>query len=189
MKAAKEKCNRIIGLDMHPDVFAAAALPVPTLPTASAAPEWIKDRIPTAGLEAWARKHLRTDDVLVLEASGNSFEVARRFHALGHTCLVLESCQASKVKENFCNDDRHSALKLARVYLSGLAKIVWQPDAQTRELREVFFAHRSSVKDCTRSRNIGVQVFAFKSFHKRLSVRLSLLSEAHHNVYDAEASG
>ena len=153
MKAAKEKSNRIIGLDMHPDVFAAAALPVAHLPTASTAPEWIKDRIPTANLEAWAKKHLRMADTLVLEASGNSFEVAHRFHALGYTCLVLESCQASKVKENFCNDDRHSALKLARVYLSGLAKIVWQPDAQTRLMRGIFFAHRNSVKDCTRLRN------------------------------------
>ena len=45
---------------------------------------------------------------------------------------VLESHQASKIKENFCNDDRHSAGKLARVYLSGLAQIVWQPVEQTR---------------------------------------------------------
>ena len=72
---------------------------------------------------------------------------------LGYDCLVLESAQAAKVKENFCNDDRHSAIKLGRVYLSGLAKIVSQPDAQTREMREVFFAHRAAVKDGTRLRN------------------------------------
>ena len=45
-----------------------------------------------------------------------------------------------------------SAIKLARVCL--MAKIVWQPDAATRELREVFFAHRAAVKDCTRLRNV-----------------------------------
>jgi len=39
------------------------------------------------------------------------------------------------------------------VYLSGLAKLVWQPDAKTREYREVFFAHRNAVKDATRGRN------------------------------------
>lgn len=32
-------------------------------------------------------------------------------------------------------------------------KIVWQPDEKTREMREVFFAHRAAVKDCTRLRN------------------------------------
>lgn len=151
MNAAKEKINRIIGLDMHPDVFAAAALQ--KAPADLSKVLWVQDRLPTANLENWAKKHLREGDVLVLEASGNSFEVATRFHTLGFDCLVLESAQAAKVKENFCNDDRHSAIKLARVYLSGLAKIVWQPDAATREMREVFFAHRAAVKDCTRLRN------------------------------------
>ena len=151
MKATKEKINRIIGLDMHPDVFTAAALEKTTADLSKVL--WVQDRLPTASLEDWAKKHLCSGDLLVLEASGNSFEVASRFHALGYTCLVMESMQASKIKENFCNDDRHSAVKLAKVYLSGLAKIVWQPDKTTREMREVFFAHRTAVKDCTRLRN------------------------------------
>ena len=151
MKAAKEEINRIIGLDMHPDVFAAAALQ--KAPADVSKTLWVQDRLPTSKLETWAKKHLRSGDQLVLEASGNSFEVASKLHALGYDCLVLESAQAAKIKDNFCNDDRHSAIKLARVYLSGLAKIVWQPDAQTREMREVFFAHRAAVKDCTRLRN------------------------------------
>ena len=176
MKAAKKKCNRVIGLDMHPDVFAAAALPVPKLPSIEQPPEWIQDRIATLSIETWASKHLRPGDTLVLEASGNSFEVARRFQNLGYTCLVLESCQASKVKENYCNDDRHSALKLARVYLSGLAKIVWQPDDQTRLMREVFFAHRNSVKDCTRLRN---RIRTFLNEHcVRLPQGTSLIRES-----------
>ena len=44
----------------------------------------------------------------MLEASGNSFEIASRLHALGYIAIVLESAQAAKVRENFCNDDRHS---------------------------------------------------------------------------------
>lgn len=144
------KSNRIIGLDMHPDVFAAAALEGGQ---ADGRILWVQDRQPTVGLEAWAKKQLKEGDVVVLEASGNSFEVATRLHALGHAALVLESAQAGKIRDNFCNDDRHSAAKLARVYASGLAKQVWQPDAKTRERREVFFAHRNAVCDATRSRN------------------------------------
>ena len=151
MKSTKEKINRIIGLDMHPDVFAAAAIEKTSADLSKTL--WVKDRLATARLEDWAKQSLKKGDVLVLEASGNSFEVASRFHTLGYTCLVLESHQASKIKENFCNDDRHSAVKLARVYLSGLAKIVWQPEEKTREQREVFFAHRAAVRDCTRLRN------------------------------------
>ena len=147
------KGNRIIGMDMHPDVFAAAALQGSDPLVARV--EWVQDRQAVPQLESWARKQLRLGDLVVLEASANSFEVARRLHACGHTAVVLESTQASRVGHNFCNDDRHSAVKLARVYLSGLAKVVWQPDAITRERREVFFAHRNAVKDTTRCRSRG----------------------------------
>ena len=85
MKSAKEKSNRIIGLDMHPDVFAAAAIEKTTADLSKTL--WVKDRLATARLEDWAKQSLKKDDVLVLEASGNSFEVASRFHALGYTCL------------------------------------------------------------------------------------------------------
>lgn len=136
---------------MHPDVFTAAALERTKADLARTL--WVQDRLPTAKLHSWATKHLESGDIVVLEASGNSFEVASQLHNLGYTCLVLESAQAAKIKENFCHDDRHSAIKLGRVYLSGLAKIVWQPDAQTRQMREVFFSHRNAVKDCTRLRN------------------------------------
>ena len=159
------KGNRIIGLDMHPDVFAGAALagdnPV------QATVEWVHDRCETAQLESWAKKHLRDGDVVVLEASGNSFEVARRLHASGVSAVVLESTQASHIRHNFCNDDRQSAVKLARVYLSGLAKVVWQPDDLTRERREVFFAHRNAVKDTTRCRS------RIRSFLNQYCVRLA----------------
>lgn len=151
VKAKRQKSNRIIGLDMHPDVFSAAALEASN--AADATVEWVHDRCLTSRLEGWAGKFLQPGDVLVLEASGNSFEVCKRFHSLGYTALVLESAQASKIRENYCNDDRHSAVKLARVYLSGLVKLVWQPDEESREHREIHFAHRNVVKDTTRCRN------------------------------------
>jgi transposase len=158
------KGNRIIGLDMHPDVFAAAALNGANAVQAQV--EWVHDRQATTALEQWAKKHLTSSDMVVMEASGNSFEVARRLHECGVTAVVLESAQASHVRDNFCNDDRHSAVKLARVYLSGLAKIVWQPDQVTRERREVFFAHRNAVKDTTRGRS------RIRSFLNEYCVRL-----------------
>lgn len=151
MDQRETKSNRIVGLDMHPDVFSAAVLEGRDAATARIKAKY--DRIATQDLEKWARKHLQAGDILVLEASGNSFEVADRLHGEGFTALVLESAQAGKIRHNFCNDDLHSAVKLARVYLSGLAKEVWRPDEETRAMREVFFAHRNAVKDTTRCRN------------------------------------
>ena len=147
----KNTGRRIIGMDMHPDVFSAAALRGGN--AAQARAEWIHDRQAVGKLEQWARKHLDSADIVVLEASGNSFEVAVRLHECGITAVVLESAQAAKIRDNYCNDDRHSAVKLARVYMSGLAREVWKPDAQTRERREVLYAYRNTVKDATRGRN------------------------------------
>ncbi len=143
------KAKRIIGLDLHPDLYTAAALPAEP----GARPEWTQDRLPLPELESWAGKHLRPGDHIVIEASGNTFEVAARLKTLGHTAIVLESAQAGKIQDNYCNDDKHSAQKLARVYQSGLAKTVWTPDAKTREHREIHYAHRNAVKDATRARN------------------------------------
>ena len=138
---------------MHPDVFCAAALLPRGHDLGKAQIEWVRERQALEKLESWAARHLREGDIVVLEASGNSFEVARRLRQAGHTTLVLESAQSSALRHHYCDDDRYCAVKLARSYLSGLAKEVWQPGAATREHREVFFAHRNAVKDATRARN------------------------------------
>ncbi len=144
------KGKRIVGLDGHPDLFSAAALEGSA---SDGSIVWVHDRQLLPDLEKWAKKHLREGDIVVLKASGNSFEIAGRLHAVGTTALVLESAQAGKIRENFCNDDKHSAMKLARVYATGLAKEVWQPTAQVREHRMILFAYRNAAKDATRLQN------------------------------------
>jgi transposase len=44
------------------------------------------------------------------------------------------------------------AVKIARIYLSALSPIVWQPDAKTLERREVFSAYQAVVKESTRAK-------------------------------------
>jgi transposase len=39
------------------------------------------------------------------------------------------------------------AIKIARIYLSALSPVVWQPDPKTRERREVFSAYQAVVKE------------------------------------------
>jgi transposase len=155
--------SRIIGLDLHPDLFSAAALTGRDAGTAQVVQQW--DRLPTTQLERWAQR-LSLGDLIVVEASGNTFHAAERLRALGRKVLVLESYQASKVRTSYCNNDRVSAVKLARVYLSGLAKTVWQPDAQTRERRAALHAYRKAVATSTRMKN------RLKDFLNQHGVRL-----------------
>ena len=141
----------MIGLDAHPDSFTAAVLRGPT--PAAALTEKVFDKIPLGQLQKWARQHLHEHDVVVLEASGNSFHLARSLHAVGLRALVLESCHLGKLKEAHANNDRISAVRIAKAYLAGTAKLVWIPDPQTQERRDLFHHHRKVVKRTTQTVN------------------------------------
>lgn len=143
--------RRVIGLDMHPDVFSAAALSGPD--AQRAVEHWVHDRIAETGLESWLRKHVSPEDLIVIEASGNTFATVDRIRATGRQAIVLESLRAGQIRKAYCNTDKLSAVKLAKVYLSGLAHEVWTPDETTRARREVLFSHRRAVKDTTQGRN------------------------------------
>jgi transposase len=142
---------RVIGLDSHPDTFTAALLRGQT--PAAAVTEKIFNRVPLAQLQSWAKKHTTTEDLLVLEASGNSFQVVRLLAAVERKALVLESCQLGKLKEAHANNDRISAVRIGKAYLAGTAKIVWVPDPKTQERRDWFHAHRKAVKRTTQIRS------------------------------------
>jgi len=142
---------RIIGLDLHPDIFTAATVvganPLGAQLTA------MRDAIPIAELGKWAAEQVQPGDLLVCEAGSNSFEVIERLRTLGHTCLCLESSRVGQIKDANFNDDRSAAEKIARIYLSGLCKVVWAPDAQTREYRELLGIHQEAVRGATRAKN------------------------------------
>ena len=143
--------GRVIGFDSHPDSFTAAVLRGPT--PAQAITEKIFHKVPMAQLPSWAQKHTTQKDLLVLEASGNSFEVVRALSKIGRQAEVLESCQLGKLKEAHANNDKISAVRIAKAYLAGTAKKVWVPDALTQERRDWFHAHRKAVKRSTQMRN------------------------------------
>jgi transposase len=142
---------RVIGLDSHPDSFTAALLTGPT--PAAAIVEKIFNHMPIAQLSVWAQKHTTADDLFVLEASGNSFQVVRTLEGIGRKALVLESSHLGKLKEAHANNDKLSAVRIGKAYLAGTAKTVWVPDAKTQERRDWFHAHRKAVKRTTQMRN------------------------------------
>ena len=139
---------RVVGLDVHPDSFAGAILA--GRDPASARVLSTSTRVDLQELENWAERQTSPEDTLVLEASGNAFAVAGRLRALGRRVEILDSHQAGKVGKVYCANDRVDAVKIARIYLSGLSALVWQPDERTLERREVFSAYQGVVKESTR---------------------------------------
>jgi transposase len=143
--------ERVIGFDSHPDTFTAAFLRGPT--PVAAVVEKTFNKVPMAQLQSWANKHTRAQDLLVLEASGNSFQVVRTLAAISRKALVLESCHLGKLKEAHANNDKISAVRIGKAYLAGTAKVVWVPDLQTQERRDWLHAHRKVQKRSTQVRN------------------------------------
>ena len=125
----KQEPARVLRLDVHPDSFAGAILEGRDPATARVVSS--STRVELRHLERWATRHGRKEDVLVLEASGNAFAVAERLRRLGYQAQILDSHQAGKVGKVYCANDRVDAVKVARIYLSGLSALVWQPDART----------------------------------------------------------
>jgi len=134
---------------VHPDSFAGAV--VEGIDPARAQVLSTSTRVELKQLEQWALRHTRAEDTLVLEASGNAFAVAGRLRAIGRAVEILDSHCAGKVGKVYCANDRVDAVKIARIYLSALSPIVWQPDAKTLERREVFSAYQAVVKESTRA--------------------------------------
>ena len=127
--------GRVVGLDVHPDSFAGAV--VQGSDPASAVVLSTSTRVELERLEKWARRHTSTEDTLVLEASGNAFAVAARLRAIGREVEILDSHRAGKVGKVYCANDRVDAVKIARIYLSALSPIVWQPDQKTGAARDL----------------------------------------------------
>ena len=142
--------ERVIGFDAHPDSFTAAMLQGHT--PAAAVVQKVFNRVPMAQLRCWAQKHTTAQDLIVLEASGNSFQVVRMLAALGRVAKVLESCQMGKLKEAHANNDKISAVRIGKAYLAGTAKEVWVPDPKTQEWRDWFHAYHKATKRTTQMR-------------------------------------
>ena len=165
MNQNKNPVERVMGLDGHPDSFTAALLHGPT--PAAAMVEKVFNKVPLSQLESWAQKHTTERDLILLEASGNSFQIARTLTRIGLQSKVLESCHLGKLKEVHANNDKISAVRIAKAYLAGTAKEVWVPDSLTQERRDWFHAHRKAVKRATQVRN------RLKSFLSDNAVRLA----------------
>lgn len=143
--------GRIVGLDLHPDIFTVCLLAGRSAREARVVARH-KD-LPVAGMEAWARQHLRAGDVVLMEAGPGSFEAVRRLEALGLSALVLESAQTGRVADAYFDDDTIASERIARSYLTGLAKVVWVPDALTSQRRELLHAHLKATEAETRAVN------------------------------------
>lgn len=155
--------GRIIGLDCHPDTFTAAVFKGTTPHDArklSSHPDMSLKK-----LLDWAARDFTRDDLFLMEAGSNSFEIHRRLLALGLRAVVMESCHVGKHAKTYADNDKMAAARIALVYLAGNAPCVWIPDPVTCERRELLHAYNKVVTDHTAATN------ALKGYLNQFAVR------------------
>jgi len=125
------------------------------------------------------RQHTHPADTIVLEASGNSFHLARRIATYGRRAIVLESQSVSLRTRGTPKTDPLDAEHIARAYLGGQAKEVWTPRLEAAEWREIYFAYRDAVRDSVRARN---RIWAMLNANGKLGDRRRRECERHGGV-------
>lgn len=163
--------GRIIGLDCHPDTYTAAVFRGTT--PHDARKLTCHDNLSLEKLLDWAAKEFTHDDIFLMEAGSNSFEIHRRLLALGLRAVVLESAHVGKHAKTYADNDRMAAARIALVYLAGNAPCVWVPDARTRERRELLHAHQNAVADHISAIN------SLKGYLNQFAIRLGARSLKH----------
>jgi transposase len=143
--------GKIIGLDCHPDTFTAAVFVGQTPHDARKIGS--RENLTMEALLRWAAAELTPQDIILMEAGSNSFEVCKRLGHLGLRACVLESCHVGKHSKTYADNDKMAAARIALVYLAGNAPCVWVPDEQSRERRELLHAYSKAVTDHTAATN------------------------------------
>lgn len=168
--------GRIIGLDIHPDIHTAA------IGTGTTAHDYKllshKCDITLDQLLSWAAKELTKKDIILMEASANSFTICDKLRAQGLKAYVLESAKVAKHSEGHTDTDKIAASRIIRSYLGGSVPCVWQPDQATRENRELLHLYQVAVRDHTAATN------ALKGYLNQYTIRLGK-KNIHHSATHA----
>lgn len=156
--------GRVIGLDCHPDTYTAAVFQGSTPHDARKLTS--RENMSLEKLLSWAAKEFAKEDLFLMEAGSNSFEIYRRLLALGLRAVVLESSHVGKHAKTYADNDKMAAARIALVYLAGNAPCVWVPDALTGERRELLHVYLKAVADHTAACN------SLKSYLNQFAIRL-----------------
>ncbi len=103
--------------------------------------------------EAWAKQHLRKTDVLVVEATGNTWVFYDSVVDLVARVEVANAGKLPWIGQTKVKTDKQDVMKLARLCAAGLIPQVWVPPQPVRELRMLFSHRRRLVKVSTLVKN------------------------------------
>lgn len=101
----------------------------------------------------WAAAHLQPTDVLVVEATTNTWWFYDQTHAHVGQVLVADPRKIAWIAQARVSTDNTAVLKLARLSAASLIPTVWVPPQPVRELRALLAHRRRLVKTQTMLKN------------------------------------
>jgi transposase len=136
---------RAIGLDVHRDFCEVAIAEAGNVRSAG--------RIATRPevLEVFAQS-LTTDDQVVLEVTGNAWEIARIIESYVKRVIVVSPSDTG-IRQARAKTDRLDARTLAKLLAAGSLDSVWMPDERTRVMRRRLSRRSQLVGARTRAKN------------------------------------
>jgi transposase len=106
-----------------------------------------------AGLERFARQHLRSTDRVVLEATANTWEVVNLLNPFVAEVVVSNPLRTQAIAEAKIKTDKVDALVLAQLLRCDFLPRVWEPGPDTQRLRRLTARRASLVMDKTAIKN------------------------------------
>ena len=139
--------KRYVGLDVHKHYVVIAAV--------TAAHEVVlrPQRVNLTSLPAWARKHLRPSDEVVLEATSNAWYVHDLLEPLVSRVVVGVTQQIKLIAAALVKTDRKDALTLAKLLAVNMIPPVWVPPLPVRDLRALINHRQRLIQAQTRLKN------------------------------------
>jgi transposase len=139
--------QRYIALDIHKEYVMVGGM--------DHEQEWVlrPRRVEIERFRAWAEANLRKDDVVVLEATTNVWEIYDIVAPLAGSSQVAHPAAVRQIAEARVKTDKEDIKRLLRLLIAGIVPQVWVPAVPVRELRGLISYRWRLVKMSTMIQN------------------------------------
>jgi transposase len=110
-------------------------------------------KVPVVDFEAWATKHLRPTDSVVMEVTTNAWTLYDLLEPLVEDIIIVPPHQIKLIAQSYVKTDRRDTLTLAKLLAANLAPAVWVPPKHIRELRALVNHRQHLVSERAAAKN------------------------------------
>lgn len=147
MTVQKLSPKRFVGLDLHKYYLVATAVDQELNKV------YGPKRVELADLQAWMDKTLSLEDAVILEMTGNTWQVYDDLLPYVHSVTVVHPPHVALIVRAQVMTDKIAALQLARLHAKGLLTSIWVPPQEVRDLRTLVAQREKMTAIKTQAKN------------------------------------